>query len=215
MSQPNEKNKFLPGWGDRLTRARKFIKKSQADVGAALGVRNTAVSKWESEQTEFIDERSLTTLEFVLGIRRGWVVEGQEPMIAETWNRETMRGLLDQAAGSRIDGVFVVPPGAGMAPWVAAGEIVMWTRCDHVEAGSLYLAANPKAQPAEPGLAPEGSQIGQAFPSLDGSWLLYRPEDRTSPGHFPPIPLRNLAIFGRVIARVSPIHDGTDLALKA
>ena len=99
-------NEFLRGWGKRLAQARKKLGLTQAEMGDSLGVRNTAVSKWEQEATDNIDERSLTSMEFLHGIRREWITQGEEPMTVSTWNREVLRGTLDKLASARVDGVF-------------------------------------------------------------------------------------------------------------
>lgn len=64
ITQANDSRTFFDGWGARLTQVRKLLKKTQADIGGILEVRNTAVSKWESEAIT-IDERSLKTLSLI------------------------------------------------------------------------------------------------------------------------------------------------------
>ena len=206
MVQSEEFKTMAPGWGSRLVAARKAIRKTQAEVGAALGVRNTAVSKWEAEQTMGIDERSLTAMEFTLGIRREWLVDGEEPMAVSSWNREQIRVMLNQVANARIDGVWVVPPGSGMAPLLGPGEMVFWCALEEPIQGAVIMATKKEDHAPEPGLAPTSTVVGQAF-KAGNEWLLYRQEDRERPGSFPPIPLHKMVTIGRVVARVIPLAD--------
>jgi DNA-binding XRE family transcriptional regulator len=202
ITQANDSRTFFDGWGARLTQVRKLLKKTQADIGGILEVRNTAVSKWESEAIT-IDERSLKTLEFVLGINPDWVRQGQGKMLVSNWNEE-MRNCLTGMAGATINGVWVAGNNTGMAPHILPGDVVMWVTPGTLVEGAVYLVA-PKGAPFEnPSVAPKGSKIGQAFPveAEDGSqeWLLYRQEDRYHPGTYAPISLRDMQIIGRAIA---------------
>ena len=88
---------FVPGWGKRLAVARKQVGLTQAELGTSMGVRNTAVSKWEQEAVEAIDERSLTALEYLHGIRATWITKGEEPVVSSSWNREVLRDTLGLA----------------------------------------------------------------------------------------------------------------------
>lgn len=213
MGNSNEIKLPLPGWGNRLTRARKFLKKTQADAGDALGVRNTAISKWEAENTEGIDERSLIALEVSLGIRREWILYGEEPMTSSTWNRDSIKGVLDEVAGAKLDGLARIPSHAGLAPFFHGGEVIFWTAIEVPTKGDFVLAAPIGAHSLEQGFAPEGTKIGQAF-QAEEDWLLYRPEDRNNPGSYPPISLKGLKVFGKIVARATPVN-ATTLALLA
>lgn len=206
---------FASGWGKRLARARKKLGLTQSDLGDSLGVRNTAVSKWEQEATDSIDERSLTSMEFLHGIRREWIISGEEPMTESTWNREVLRGTLDKLASARVDGVWAIPPKAGMSPVFGAGELVFWSETDEPTQGAFLIVAPTGAVVTTPGLPPDGAQIGQAFRAgTNGEWLLYRPEDREHPGTFPPITLAGMRVIGRVVARASAV-DPIEQALRA
>lgn len=206
---------FERGWGKRLAQARRKLNLTQADLGESLGVRNTAISKWEQEATDGIDERSLTSMEFLHGIRQEWITRGEEPMTVSTWNREVLRGTLDKLASARVDGVWAIPPRSGMAPAFGAGELVFWSETQDPVQGAYLLVAPANAVVTTPGLPPDGCQIGQAFRSgASGEWLLYRPEDREHPGTFPPIPLAGQQVIGRVVAKASMV-DPIEQALRA
>lgn len=201
MNKSIEPKVFAPGWGARLTQARKFLKKTQADIGQLIGVRNTAVSKWEGEIVE-VDERSLKALEFTLGINPDWVRQGDPPMIATTWNEEMRRPLIG-LAGKPVDGVWEVPEGTGMEPIIHPGEVLHWIKVDQgkLVKGALYLVI-PKGSKFSGGrTAPKDAKIGAARP-VEGradEWLLYRAEDRTVEGSYPPIALRDVEIIGQAV----------------
>ena len=191
------------GWGGRLTQARKFLKKTQMDIGTCIGVRNTAVSKWEAEAVE-IDARSLQALQFILGINPAWVRQGEGPMVVSSWD-EKMRESLTGMAGAPIDGVWTAGGASGMAPTIQPGDVVMWVspHGQKMVNGAIYLveAKNPKRERSS--VASRNAKIGQAFPvEVDGGteWLLYRIQDRHQPGSFPPLSLRDMDVIGQAVA---------------
>ena len=203
-------NSFSPGWGLRLQQARKAAGKTQEEMGQALGVRNTAVSKWEKEAIEAIDERSLTTLEYVLGIRRDWLILGEFPMLMATWDREIAKKLIQDKTHSSVDGIWPIPEHSGLAPDFVDGELVFWTKEETLSQGDWFVAAPLRVELTGAGLPPDSAVAGQAFSSRGGEdWLLYRPEDRIKQGAFPPVSMRGLRVIGRIIAVVSPIPKAT------
>lgn len=189
------------GWGLRLRKARKALGMTQEEVGDALDLRNTAVSKWEQESTDGIDSRSLLALESTLRIRQDWVAHAKAPMMATSWDRTTMDEALQRLSGAPVEGFWEVPKGAGMEPLLQPGELVFWTPLGKPTPGMLVVATPITAAPPTPGTAPERTVAGHAFPSPQGGWLLYRLEDKAAPGSYPPIDLQGWRILGRIAAK--------------
>lgn len=209
MVKPQDVSSPTQEQGARLMKARKSLipKKTQADLGEILGVRNTAISKWESGAVP-MDDRSLMSLEFTLGINPAYIKDGSEPMLLPSWNREAMRTRLDDLAGAPIHGVWTIPAGHGMAPTFQTGDLAMITKTETLIQGGIFLIAPKGAQWETEGIAPRSSQIGQAFrieTPTGESWLLYRLEDRMSPGSYHPLPLQNMQVIGRVVSVTKPI----------
>ena len=203
MNNITDPKVFVPGWGARLTQVRKSLKKTQAEIGECVGVRNTAVSKWEQEASP-VDERSLKTLEYMLGISPDYIIRGEGPLLVGNWN-EGMRASLIDMAGSPINGVWTATAPTGMEPVIQQGDVVIWTSTKGIQMveGAIYLAEPKGTHRDNISVAPANAKIGQAFPvEVDGEeeWFLYRLEDRTRPGKFPPISLRDRQVIGRAVA---------------
>lgn len=210
MSNTNEPQTVTPGWGKRLKQARKMVGLTQATLGEPLGILNTAISKWEQENTEGIDARSLTAMEHHHGISKLWILNGEEPPIISTYDRADLRSFIDKLASARVVGAWFLPQSHGLAPMFEAGELVFWSEVKEPTQGAYLIVAPIGAANGGPGLAPEGCQIGQAFRSGgNGEWLLYRHEDRDQPGAYPAIRLSDVTVVGRVVARASKV-DSTD-----
>ena len=103
---------------------------------------------------------------------------------------------------------------AGLAPTLPQ-PVVVSTAADEPAQGAFLLVAPAAAVSTVPGLPPPGTKIGQAFQSADGEWLLYRSEDRETPGSFPPVGLKGLKVIGRVVARACAVHNPIEQAIKA
>jgi DNA-binding XRE family transcriptional regulator len=201
---------FKAGWGERLVAVRKSLHLTQVDLGKAIQVRGTAVSKWELEATQ-VDQRSLMALESQLGISPAWIMHGDGPMILKGgWGVE-MRAILNGAGSGAVDGLWTVPQASGMAPLFAPGDVLLWeTLGAHtLIPGAVYVVTPKGATWPSPNIAPVKAKAGQAFPVEveEGKieWLIYRPEDRTRPGSFPPIALRDLEVIGRVVSYVRKV----------
>ena len=194
---------FTPGWGGRLTLARKSLKRTQADIGSILGVRNTAVSKWEQEGTDKIDDRSLRALHAALGINPRFLACGEEPMLFQTWNRDVMRQAYETAAGCAIDGIWCVPQAHGMAPILRDGDVVSFAS-EPIRDGALVLVCPQKQEAVSDGIASTKCLVGRAV-ATGNSWLLYREEDRVNPGSFPAVELSSYQYVGRVVSITRPV----------
>lgn len=208
MNNLNVPSHLEAGFGPRLAEARKSLKKTQAEIGQLLGVRNTAVSKWETGDGP-IDERSLISLQAAYGINARWVALGEEPMVLPTWNRDTMREAFNRAAGAPVEGVYLVPKTHGMSPLVETGDILSYSREDLAH-GALVLVAPPKVEAVAGGIATSQCRLGRAIRvELEGgkiSWRLYRDEDARRPGSFPPLEIDNWQVLGRVTLATRPIR---------
>jgi transcriptional regulator with XRE-family HTH domain len=209
-------NAFKAGWGDRLIAVRKSLHLTQVDLGKAIQVRGTAVSKWELEATQ-VDQRSLMALESQLGISPAWIMYGEAPMTLKGgWGAE-MRAVLNEAGSGAVDGLWTVPPASGMAPLFLAGDVLLWeTLGAHpLIPGAVYLVAAKGTNWPSPNIAPQKAKAGQAFPVEveEGKieWLIYRPEDRARPGSFPPVSLHDLEVIGRVVSYVRKVPTPVDL----
>jgi transcriptional regulator with XRE-family HTH domain len=64
---------------------------TQTEIAEALGVFKTTVSSWELGKKE-PDLGTIHKLAFVLGVRVGWLVAGEEPMRAEAHEPPPRRG---------------------------------------------------------------------------------------------------------------------------
>lgn len=199
---------FTPGWGRRLTYARKRAGLTQAELGESLGLRNTAVSKWEKESTEGIDARGLTAMEHLHGIQSAWILSGQEPAVIPKTEQVDFQGHLDQLASARIIGAWMLPVNAGMAPVFHPGEVVFWAKVEDLLQGE-FLVASPKGGSAQAlGLDPDGYLIGQAIQSkANDEWLMYRLQDKDQPGAFPAVRLNEMNVIGRIVAKASIVHS--------
>jgi len=216
MGKVTISNAFKAGWGERLIAVRKSLHLTQVELGKAIEVRGTAVSKWELEATQ-VDQRSLMALESQLGISPAWIMQGEAPMLLKGgWGAE-MRAILNGAGSGNVDGLWTVAPASGMAPLFVAGDVLLWESlgAQQLMPGAVYLVAPKGANWPSPNIAPAKAKAGQAFPVEIGDgkieWLIYRPEDRTRPGSFPPVSLRDLEVIGRVVSYVRKVPAPVDL----
>lgn len=195
---------FTPGWGERLAKVRKHLKKTQAEAGAILGVRNTAISKWEGGGAEGLDERTLTTLETRWGVNPWFISEGQEPMVVQTWNRDQQRAAYEQAVGQRIDGIWVAPANTGMSELFREGDVLHFAAVPELQHRAIVLVAPPRLQDAvHDGVASPRCVVGRAVridrPGKSPVWSLYRDDDREHQGSYPSIELAGWALIGEVV----------------
>jgi transcriptional regulator with XRE-family HTH domain len=81
-------SKEREAFGQRLVLARiEFGKRqkpprvvTQTEIAEAMGVAKMTVSSWEAGKKEPGDLGTVHKLAFVLGVRVGWLVAGEEPM---------------------------------------------------------------------------------------------------------------------------------------
>lgn len=188
---PKRLNTLEPGWGARLREAREAAWNpstrdhgfSQAEMASALGIRNTAVSKWEREEVASIDERSLVSMENLLGFNRAFIERGELPMVWEVRPSEVAK-MVVAAAGGAVTHTILVQAPLGMSPVVQTGDVLFASRINYKEIrpGAL-LVVHPTDDTV---IAGRATQVRST-----GKWLLYRLEDQADPGSYSPIPLED------------------------
>lgn len=198
---------FVDGWGERLAQARKALrpKKTQADFGSVLGIRNTAYSRYEVGDFQ-PGKQMLSTLKTAFGINPRFVALGEEPMILPTWNMDLMRSTFNGLAGVSVDGLWIVQEAHGMSS-IQPGDLLSWHREENLCHGEVYIVAPPKVPAENSGIASPRCCIGRAIQTeIDGktTWRLYRDDDASRPGSFPPLEINNWTILGRVVLITRP-----------
>jgi len=194
----------LPGYAVRLREAQEAIGLSGSKLASSIGMKHPSTwNRWiHAAFNQPPDDTCLLALEYVHGIRKDWVLTGEGPMFSPIRKLRsvvaTMEGVIPMSCPAKM----------GMEPSFHPGDLLLVDPTNRALVEETMVVAS--GQPLGDGeFLPLGQVLIGRVVGSGGNWLLYRDQDRDRLGSFPPLPLTEAMVWGRIVGRLQVFQAAT------